>query len=123
MYPPVYELCNADAGVKALIPDGASHIRLYSFGNAPQGVEKPYAVHQLVAGSPENYVNQRPDADGAIIQVDVYSDKATEVRPVAEALRDALEGGAHITSWRGEDRDPDTLNYKFSFDVSFITRR
>lgn len=123
MYPPIYQLCNADAGVKALIPDGASHIRLYSFGNAPQGVVKPYAVHQLINGTPENYLGCRPDSDYATIQVDVYSDQASEVRTVAEALRDALEGDAYITSWRGESRDPDTLNYRFSFDVSFITNR
>lgn len=123
MYPPIYEICNADAGVKAAIPDGASHVRLYSFGNAPQGVTKPYAVHQLISGSPENYLGCLPDNDDMTIQVDVYSSDSASARTAAKAIRDAVERKAYITAWRDEGRDPKTLNYRFSFDVTFLTPR
>jgi len=57
--------------------------------------------------------------DNWIVQVDVYADTAASARSVAQALRDAFEGKAYITDWRGESRSPDTLNYRYGFDVSW----
>lgn len=121
MFPPIFQVCAASDAIKAVL--GVSPTRLYPFGEAPQGVALPYAVWQTVAGTPENYLGTRPDADSYTLQVDVYGSSADSVRNAAQALRDAIEPHAHIVGWRGESRDPQTKNYRFSFDVDWIVRR
>lgn len=122
MTPPIYQLCSQAAAVTALLGTGAD-LRLYSFGEAPEGVTKPYAVWQLVNGEPENYLAGRPDADGVTLQIDVYGTTGTSVRQVRDAMRDAIELQAYITRWGGEGRDPTTKNYRTSFDVDWIVQR
>ncbi|ULL07774.1 DUF3168 domain-containing protein [Pseudomonas putida] len=122
MTPPIFQLCSQASAVTALIGSGAN-LRLYSFGEAPQDVAKPYAVWQLVNGEPENYLAGRPDADGFTLQVDVYGTTSTSVRQVRDAIRDAIELGAYVTRWGGEARDPTTKNYRTSFDVDWIVQR
>ncbi|MBF8706123.1 DUF3168 domain-containing protein [Pseudomonas putida] len=122
MTPPIYQLCSQAAAVTALLGTGAD-LRLYSFGEAPEGVTKPYAVWQLVNGEPENYLAGRPDADGVTLQIDVYGTTGTSVRQVRDAMRDAIELQAYITRWGGEGRDPTTKNYRTSFDVDWIVHR
>ena len=121
MFPPIFQVCANDAAVKAVL--GASPVRLYPFGEAPQAVAKPYAVWQTLGGSPENYLGQRPDIDHFAIQVDVYADTAAAARAAAMALRGAVEPHAHITRWGGESRDPETTAYRVSFDVDWWTPR
>lgn len=122
MFPPIFQVCAADAGVKAVF--GSSPVRFYPFGEAPQGVTKPYAVWQTApGGAPQNYLGQRPDIDLFALQVDIYADNATAVRTAAKALRDAIEPRAHITSWNGESKDPETASYRVSFDVDWWTPR
>lgn len=122
MTPPIFQLCSQTAAVTALLGSGAD-MRLYSFGEAPEGVAKPYAVWQLVNGSPENYLAGRPDADGFTLQVDVYGTTSTSVRQVRDAIRDAIELQAYVARWGGEARDPTTKNYRTRFDVDWIVRR
>lgn len=121
MYPPIFNLASKDAAVKAAL--GTSPTRLYLFGLAPENVAYPYAVWQVVGGSPENYLTNTPDIDNFVIQVDVYGVTAASVRAGALALRNALERHAHVTSWRGESRDAETRAYRSSFDMSFWTNR
>ncbi|MGE7096382.1 DUF3168 domain-containing protein [Pseudomonas fulva] len=122
MTPPIFQACAASAAVTALLGSGAD-LRLYSFGEAPQGVAKPYAVWQLIGGSPDNYLAGRPDVDSARLQVDVYGTTATSARQVRDAIRDAIELRSNITRWGGEGRDPTTKNYRTSFDVDWMVRR
>lgn len=122
MYPPIFDAVNVP-GVQALLKPGKGELRFYLFGMAPQGVQKPYAVWQTAYGSPENYLNRTPNADSFGVQVDVYADSPTSARTVAEALRNAIEPYAYITSWRGDSRDPDTKNYRFGFDCDWIVNR
>jgi len=121
MYPPIFSICKAAAAVTALI--GLNPCRLYPFGEAPQSTVKPYAVWQSIGGSPENFMDRTPDADSFILQVDVYAETAAAARAVAEAIRDAVEPHAHISSWRGEGKDSETKLRVFSFDLSWIVRR
>lgn len=121
MYPPIFSVCSADATVKAQL--GSNPVRLYPFGEAPQGTTKPYAVWQTIGGSPENYLGTLPDVDSYALQVDVYAPTATAARTAAMALRDAIEPVAHITRWSGEGRDDGTKNYRFSFDVDWWLNR
>lgn len=121
MFPPIFQVCTAAAPVTALL--GLNPTRLYPFGEATQGVIYPYAVWQTVTGLPENYIDRTPDMDSYTLQIDVYAETGTSVRAVAEALRDAIETSAHIVSWRGESRDPETKRYRLSFDVDWFVAR
>ncbi|HHK0021490.1 TPA: DUF3168 domain-containing protein [Pseudomonas aeruginosa] len=121
MFPPIFLVAAVDPGVTALI--GSNPVRLYLFGEAPQGVVYPYVVWQSFGGLPENYLGTLPDADSYSTQIDVYADTAASARAVAKALRDAIEPIAYVTSWRGESRDTETKKYRFSFDVAWIVQR
>lgn len=125
MYPPIFATVNVPA-VQALLKTGNGPLRFYMFGMAPQDVAYPYAVWQMVSGSPENYLNQVPDIDSFTPQVDVYASPSqgpSVARQVAESLRNAIEPHAHVTSWRGERQEPDTKNWRVGFDVDwFVTR-
>jgi hypothetical protein len=121
MIPPIFTICAADTAVRALI--GSNPVRLYPFGEAPQGVAKPYAVWQTINGSPENFLSGRPDADNYSVQVDVYGLTSESVLQVAGALRNALELDAHITNWGNTSRDYETKNYRYNVGVDFIQNR
>ena len=121
MYAPIFETVVADPAVTALL--GSPITRLWPFGEAPEDLAKPYAVWQQIAGTPGNYINQTPDIDSYMLQVDVYADTATSVRAVAKALRNAIEPNAHITAWRGESKDVPTGLYRYSFDLVWWTPR
>lgn len=84
---------------------------------------KPYAVWQDAGGSPENYLGSRPDIDLFILQIDIYASTADSARNTARALRDAIEPVAHITTFNGQGRDPDTNNYRYSYTVNWWVKR
>jgi len=119
--PPIFVLCFADTGVKTLL--GTAPLRVFPFGAAPQGVAKPYAVWQLVTGSPENYLAGRPDAEGHTLQIDVYGDTAASARAALSAIEAAIELDALVARYGGESRDPETQNYRASMDVDWIVYR
>ena len=118
---PIFAVCAADVGVRALL--GVTPHRLYPFGEAPEGVTKPYAVWQLVTGSPENYLSGRPDLDGFTLQVDVYASTATSARAVTDAIAHAIELKANVVSWGGESKDTATNLYRSSYDVDWLVPR
>lgn len=121
MFPPIFEVCAADANVQSNL--GTSPCRLYPFGEAPSQTEKPYAVWNTVVGVPELNLDQPPDIEQFTIQVDVYADTADAVRDAAQALRDAIETRAHVTGFSGERRDPDTRLYHYPLDVDWFVSR
>lgn len=121
MQPPIFAVCAADSGVQAVL--GLSPAHLYPFAEAPHNAETPYAVWQIVTGSPDNYITGPPDIDRYTVQVDVYAKTGSEAASVAEALRDAIEPHAHIVRWGGHDTDPDTRHRHISFDVSWFVPR
>lgn len=125
MYAPVFATVDVPS-VQALLKTGTGPLRFYLFGKAPQNSTLPYAVWQTAYGTPENYLDRVPDVDSFGIQIDVYaspSQGASVARNVAQALRDAIEPHAHITSWRGDSTDPQTLNCRFSFDADWWVYR
>ncbi|MFV3291286.1 DUF3168 domain-containing protein [Pseudomonas sp. NY11955] len=122
MTPPIVKACLQSSAVTALLGAGTD-MRLYSFGEAEQGVAKPYAVWQVISGSPENYLAGRPDLDSITLQVDVYATTGDSARAVRDAIRDAIELDAYITRWGDEGRDTETKNYRASFDVDWMVHR
>lgn len=121
MTPPIFQVCAADPAVTALL--GTDPVRLFPFGNAPQGVQLPYCVWQTITGVPENYMDCPPDMDRHALQVDVYAATGAQARQVVQALRAAIEPHAHIVSLNGESTEPSTGHRRSGFDVDwFVTR-
>lgn len=121
MYPDVFTIAVADAAVTALL--GSNPTRLWPFGEAPQDEDRPYAVHQLIYGSPENTLACVPASDLFGVQFDAYAKTVSGARSVAEALRDAYEPHAYVVAWNGEFREAATGLYRVSFTVEFHTDR
>lgn len=122
MYPSVFEIAAASTAVKAVL--GSNPIRIWPFSLAPQngspGYGVPYAVHQLVYGTPVNTLSCIPSADNFGIQFDVYAATATSARQVGAALRDAYEASQNpVVSWNGEEWDSATGLYRLGFTVEF----
>lgn len=121
MNPPVFPTVRDNAAVKAAF--GASPVRVYPFGQAPDNVVDPYCVWRLQGGSPENFLGDVPDIDSFTVQFDIYGTTAASVEAGARALRDALEKKCHITNWLGTDRDSATKRYSFRFMADWWTPR
>lgn len=120
MFSPAYEIAKANAGVVALL---GNPLRFYDFGDAAQDGAKPYAVQQVIAGNPENYLAGRADADNVSVQIDVYGLDMKAVKVLALALQHAFELHGYITGFNGTSREPDTRLWRVSFTVEFITDR
>lgn len=125
MIPPVFVNVAAHAPATALI--GSNPVRCYTFGLGPQKGSQdyalPYVTFQTISGQPSNYLGQLPDSDSMTVQIDCWAETPASARAVADAVRDALEPVGYVVSWRGESKDPDTKNYRISFDVDFIVER
>ncbi len=121
MYAPLFATAAASPDVVALL--GSSPIRIYPFGEAPDKVARPYVVWQTVGGAPENFLDRRPDIDRFSTQIDVYAETATAARAVAKAMINAIEPVAYVTGYNGETRDTETKDYRYSFDVDWLTKR
>lgn len=126
MFPPFFETVKDVAAVKAIFGNSP---RIFPHGIADQTTQPPYAVFQIITGTPENYLGDRPDIDGYTVQVDVYAAKQgattgpTIAANGAKAIRDAIEGVAYVTAWRGQFKDPDTNLFRYSFDCDWLTPR
>jgi hypothetical protein len=125
VYPPVFSIAAADLSVRALLLDAdGTTLRFWPFGHAPQNEQRPYAMHQLVYGNPDNSLSCVPSEDLAGIQVDCYAKTVTAARQVAVALRDAFEATYnHMTAHNGEDWEPATGLYRVSMTFEFWTVR
>lgn len=122
MNPPFFAVASASARVRELL---GTPPRIYPWGQRDdeEPLTYPYATFQVVGGTPENFLSGRPDADRTTVQVDIWAKKAAAARSAAVAIRDAIELDCYITAWRGESKDPQTDNYRISFDTDWINRR
>ena len=128
MHPPIYAVCAADTTVATLLTDTDGRLRLFPFGEAPQHYARPYAVHQIVYGGPDNSLSCIPNTDLFGVQIDVYGPTADDVHTVAGALRDALEATmqALVVRYNGETKESGAGNtrvYRYSFDVEWRVYR
>lgn len=118
MTAPIFQVCAASLAVTALLGTGPT--RLYPHGEAPEGVERPYAVWQVVSGSPINFLNCVPSTDRYGLQVDVYAETVSTADEVVSALRRVIAQHAYITGFGVDARDKDTLSYRKGFDVAWL---
>lgn len=115
---PIYSVLRADATVRGLLGD-----RIYGWGQAPEGVTRPYLVWQVLSGLPANNLSSAPGHDSRMIQVDIYATTSQSCEAVAIATRDVIEVEMNIIAWYGEGRDGPTDDYRFTYAVDWFTRR
>lgn len=118
MTAPIFQVCAASVAVTALL--GAGPTRLYPHGEAPEGTVRPYAVWQVVSGSPLNYLNCVPSTDRYGLQVDVYAETASSAEEVVVALRRVIAQHAYVTGFGIDAKDKDTHSYRKGFDVAWL---
>lgn len=121
MTAPLFKRCATNADVTALL--GTDPVRVFPFGLAPLNVMKPYAVWQVVGGTPENLLAGRPSIERQLLQIDVYADSAEQARTVLATIEHAIELECYVTRYSGESRDPDTQSYRSSMDVDWLVPR
>lgn len=121
MNPPVFEIVKSATEVLSVF--GENPTRIYPFGDSPEGSVCPYAVWTVISGSPEIYLNDSPDMDEWVVQMDVYDTTCIGVRTAAEVIRDVLDPVSDIIAWHGESKESNTLLYQYKFDISFFTER
>lgn len=118
MQVPLYRYLELSAPLMALVGT-----RVGPFGEVDQDTPMPYVVWQTISGTPELYLDNRPDIDQSRVQIDVWAATGTEAEQVAEAVRDALEDLGYMVSWGSTERDPETRNFRFSMDFEFWNPR
>lgn len=113
MLPPVFQTLMASPVA------GLTGGRIYRHGSAPQNVVRPYLTWALVSGTPENTLSELPSIDRMAVQVDCWSLGDADVEQLAEAVRDAIEPVAHMTSMPIDSQEPDTKLYRISLQFDW----
>lgn len=111
MYPKIYQK------VSSAFPD------FYPFGDAPTSAPLPYATHQLVGGSSENYLKCTPDMDEFSVQIDVWAKTAYGAQDAARTIRNALEPEYHLSYMGGSIRDAETKLYRYTMRFDALEAR
>lgn len=118
--PPVFALLNS--AVSARVGQ-----RIYGFGLAPEGVEKPYITWFIVVGDPYNQLSGEPCGDDDTVQIDCYTgpgDNGEEDAVVlAGEIRAALDAANIPNTIVVNTREPDTRLYRVGFQAQFIRAR
>lgn len=114
---PVYRSLVADGAVTALCAT-----RIYP-GALPQAVILPAVVLTMVSGAPENYLSQAPGIDNLRVQIDVWAANEPAANELASKVRANVEQIGHIVSYNGEEFEPQTKRYRYSFDLSVFVYR
>lgn len=115
----------------AMPGDFGSERRVFPFGEAPQGVELPYAVWTFVSGSPYNFLESAPDTESRVIQFDVYANASGIANSAGTSLQRFFEANASrielmktaVVSFRPSERDETTKHFRYSFDVLLTVNR
>ncbi len=115
---PIFNLCKASNELTTLL--GENPTKVYPFGQAPQGVTLPYAVWQIVSGTPYNQLADDAQTDNYTTQVDVYGGSDEQACAAAKAIINATASEAYVLSYNGNGRDNETGDYYYSFDLGWI---
>lgn len=117
-----FSILNNNAAVKVLM--GSAPLRVFPYGtkiNLP--AQKPYALYGLFNSIPYNYLGDSGDMDLSGIQVDVYADSSSSLINCYNAIRDAIEGKAYLTSFSTPDIDIEDGLYQVRMEFDFHDER
>jgi hypothetical protein len=121
MTPPIFPAIVASNAVTDWL--GLNPTRFYPFKDAPQDGVRPYAVYQVINGTPENYLDDASDIDQVSVQIDVYADDGDDSESIAKVIRAAIEGLCYVTSFRDWGKEPKTLLYRYMLEVDWFVER
>ena len=107
-----------DADVRAYFGNDLI-VRVFPFGQAPDGQHGTYAVYQIAGGAPQNLLSERPDMDDMRLQFDVYAEAQATCAAAATALQRALELHGHQVSFNVSAREEDANAWRIGFDFEF----
>lgn len=121
--PPIFSTLQASADVRAIVGR-----RVYRHGAAPQDLDlgKPYVTWQLISGVPENQLSGTPTTDRDTVQVNCwYPDLGGErgVETLSQAVRDAIEPHALLTSIPIDQQEPETKRYWIALQFDWFHDR
>lgn len=130
MLPPVFQTLKASSAVKNIV--GQNPPRIWRHGSAP-GLTRdtagnlivpkdPYITWQLISGVPENNLSDPPPVDRQTVQVDCWHQTDAGIEVLADAVRDAIEPVAYMTSVLIDEREPETNLYRLSLQFDFFGR-
>lgn len=128
MLPGVFQVLKASADVKAIV--GTTSPRIYRHGEAPGAivnVQPPatplaYITWLLVSGVPENNLSDNSPVGRQSVQIDIWHPTDAGIETLFNAVRDAIEPVAHITSYQDFPRDAETRRFRASIDADFFGR-
>lgn len=117
--PQVWQWLKDDGDVKAALGNDP---RIYPFDDVPHAADLklPYCVWQYVAGTNEFTLCGNSDTETARIQFDVYGAHCDDARKAAQAIEAALAPYGYTVSYNVRARDPETKNYRYSWDFGWI---
>ena len=123
MLPNVFPVLNTTE-IRALVGNPA---RIYDFGSAPQGVDKPYITFWNVSGNPHEQLSGAPCSDFDIVQIDIYAGPQdggkAQVRTLARLVQGALDNAGIANRLIIQGRDNDTRLFRVSLEADFINNR
>lgn len=121
MTPPIFPAIVTNSSVTDLL--GLNPTRFYPFKDAPQNVVRPYAVYQIISGTPENYLGDIADIDQIGLQIDVFAEDSDDCENIAKLIRAAIEGLCYITSFRDFGKESETLLYRYTLEADWFLDR
>jgi hypothetical protein len=117
--PPIRDWIALDPTCEALLRhDGLLRVTLNEVPQDKAGQPfLPAVVYQVVTGISFKTLGCRPTIDSYRLQLDAYATDQHTAQAVFEAVRNVLEGYGYVDQSFTE-RDPDTRNWRISFDFS-----
>ena len=124
--PTPFPILSSDPAVRALI--GASPVRCFPHGAAPQGVAYPYVTYTAASIVPINSLdNGGARADTTLVQISAWGantlDGVGSAQAVYAAVRACMERDHDIESVRDMGRDAETGSYRIDIDVRMFVHR
>ena len=119
MVPLIQVILQESQAVRAQLGDP---IRLWP-KRAPQDAAHPYAVWEVVGGSPTQMLSESPPADGWRVRLTVWGKSLTQANNASVAIRDEVERRGSLESYNPTPDDDDTGAAGISFDVRLLQLR
>lgn len=117
-----FDILNSNIPVKALM--GANPLRVYPYGTKlGLSPRKPYAVYGVFNAVPYNYLGDRTDMDLNGIQVDIYAETSEKVVQCFNAIRNAVESHAYVTSFSTAETDIEDGLFHIRMEIDFHDER
>lgn len=122
---PLYQICEFEPKLKAMLSDDIG-LKVSEF-HTDLFKNPPFISWQIIYGDAEQYLNDVSDMDDVAVQIDIYAQKRTDARLIAQLLRKALFNHCYIEKYTGTEKDFETNLWRVRLDTrwheepSFLT--